>query len=232
MIKEVILTMFSYTTKQKYKQYFRLLLLKILLSKILILFPSLTLADDKAVDSIKKYITNISNVAIEFAQSDSRGNLSEGMLIISKPYKFRCNYYSPFPLLIIGNKNYVSAYDFEMEHLSRIKASDNIFNFLLVDNIKFDQELQVLSTKEDEYSFLFKLKSNKTDKVAELSFDKMSKNINYMKIFEDDNVITINFKDSIIPKKIDKRLFIVKDPDIFGPPDRLDKEQLMKKLGF
>jgi outer membrane lipoprotein-sorting protein len=85
-------------------------------------------------EEIKSYISSIKSIAVEFIQEDSTGRLAEGMLIIDKPYKFRCNYYEPFPIVIVGNKNYVSVYDYEMGHLSRIKANENIFNFF--ENLK------------------------------------------------------------------------------------------------
>ena len=63
------------------------------------------------------------------------------MLIIDKPYKFRCNYYEPFPIVIIGNKNYVSVYDYEMEHLAGLRQM-KIFNFLLLDKVNLTISLK------------------------------------------------------------------------------------------
>ena len=95
-------------------------------------------------EEIKSYISSIKSIAVEFIQEDSTGRLAEGMLIIDKPYKFRCNYYEPFPIVIVGNKNYVSVYDYEMGQLSRIKANENIFNFFLVDKVSFDNKFSTL----------------------------------------------------------------------------------------
>ena len=105
-------------------------------------------SEKEIVDNIKYYIQNIQSVAINFDQSDTQGTKASGILVINKPYKFRVNYFKPFPLLIVGNKNYVSVYDYEMENLSRISAEENIFNFLLIDQINFDNQFEVLSAKE------------------------------------------------------------------------------------
>jgi len=179
---------------------------------------------------IKSYIKNIKSIALEFTQSDSNGSKSSGMLIIDKPHKFRCNYYQPFPLVIAGSKNYVSVYDYEMEHLSRIKAEENIFNFLLVDSIDFEDKFEVLSAKIVGNQYLLKLKSNDLNKISEIAFDKNTKHIKQMRIFEDNNIITLSFGETRQIKNVSKSLFIMKDPDIFGKPDRLEKKDLEKSF--
>lgn len=204
-------------------------LLKIILSLFLVLsIHQIALAD--APGEIKTYIRNIKTIAVEFSQSDSHGTKSEGMLIIDKPYKFRCNYYEPFPLVIVGNNNYVSVYDYEMEHLSRIKAEDNIFYFLLVNDIDFENKFEILSAKTIGSNYVFKLKSNEVDKVSEISFDKNTKHIKQMKIYEDNNTITLNFGPTKQIKNVSKSLFIIQDPGVFGKPDRLSKKELEKKI--
>lgn len=204
-------------------------LIKIILSLFLALsMHKVALAD--VAGEIKTYIRNIKTIAVEFSQSDSHGTKSEGMLIIDKPYKFRCNYYEPFPLVIVGSNNYVSVYDYEMEHLSRIKAEDNIFYFLLVNDIDFENKFEVLSAKTIGNSYVLKLKSNEVDKISEISFDKNTKNIKQMKIYEDNNTITLNFGPTKQIKNVSKSLFILQDPDIFGKPNRLSKKDLEKKF--
>jgi len=179
---------------------------------------------------IKSYITNIKSIAVEFKQSDDNGQVAHGMLIIDKPYKFRCNYYEPFPIVIIGNKNYVSVYDYEMENLSRIKADENIFNFLLIDKVSFDDQFEILVAKEQGKDYIIKLKHTGLNKVSEVVFDKQSKQIKTMKIFEENNTITLSFAKTQKIHSVARSLFIIQDPDIFAKPDRLNKAQLQKKF--
>lgn len=190
---------------------------------------SVAFADDFSRE-IKSYITNIKSVSIEFTQFDGSSKATKGMLIIDKPYKFRCNYYEPFPIVIIGNKNYVSVYDYEMEHLSRIKANENIFNFLLLDKVNFDNQFEILSEDKVNGKYIIKLKHLELNKISEISFDVKSKDIQMMKIFEENNVITLKFSKTQQISDVAKSLFIIKDPDIFGKPERFDKPQLQKKF--
>ena len=185
---------------------------------------------DKLSDEIKSYIENIKSISVEFTQSDNSDILAHGMLIIDKPYKFRCNYYEPFTLVIIGNKNYVSVYDYEMENLSRIKASENIFGFLLSDNIDFDNQFEILSAAARGPQYIVKLRHNDSSKMSEISFDIKSKQIQFMKIFEENNIITLTFGATQKIQDVSNSLFIMQDPDIFDKPKRLNHQQLEEKF--
>ncbi|MCF8494814.1 MAG: outer-membrane lipoprotein carrier protein LolA [Rickettsiaceae bacterium] len=181
-------------------------------------------------EEIKSYISSIKSLAVEFTQEDSTGRLAQGMLIIQKPYKFRCNYYEPFPIVIVGNKNYVSVYDYEMGHLSRIKAEENIFNFLLVDKVSFDNQFEILSAKELNNSYVLRLKNHDLNKISEIWFDKKNRNIQKMQIFEENNSITLTFGQTMQISNIANTLFMMKDPEVFGTPDRFNKAELEKQF--
>lgn len=185
-------------------------------------------SEKEIVDNIKSYIQNIQSVAINFDQSDTQGTKASGILVINKPYKFRVNYFKPFPLLIVGNKNYVSVYDYEMENLSRISAEENIFNFLLIDQINFDNQFEVLSAKEENGCYKLELSHLDSGKISEILFNKHTRNIETMTIVEENNIITLNFKTTKKISNINNRLFIMQDPDIFGKPEYLDKQHLEK----
>ena len=215
--------MLSKTSKSQFP------VIRIVLSLFLIFNIQQASATDVSGE-INSYIKNIKSIALEFTQSDSNGSKSNGMLIIDKPHKFRCNYYAPFPLVIVGGSNYVSVYDYEMEHLSRIKAEENIFNFLLVDDIDFEDKFEILSAKIVGNQYLLKLKSNALNKMSEIAFDKTTKHIKQMKIFEDNNVITLTFGQTKQIKNVSKSLFLMKDPDLFGKPDRLERKDLEKRF--
>jgi outer membrane lipoprotein-sorting protein len=215
--------MLSKTSKSQF------VMVRIILALFLVLSIQQSMANDIS-DEIKTYIKSIKSIALEFKQSDSYGAKSEGMLIIEKPHKFRCNYYEPFPLVIVGNTNYVSVYDYEMEHLSRIKAEENIFNFLLVDDVDFENKFEILSAKIVGNNYVLKLKSNDLNKISEITFDKKTKHIKQMKIFEDSNIISLDFKKTSQIKNVSKSLFIMQDPEIYGKPKRIKRGDLEKSF--
>jgi outer membrane lipoprotein-sorting protein len=185
-------------------------------------------ADTEVVSKVKGYLAGIKSIAVEFEQTDSNDNRAFGMLIIDKPFKFRCNYYEPFPLLIIGNKNYVSVYDYDMEHLSRIKAAENIFYFLLVDDIDFKNKFEVISAVQTDKDYQIELYHPDLARTSQITFNKASGHIESMQIFEDNNTISIKFSETKNIKDVSKSLFNIQDPDIFGAPSRLDKKGIEK----
>ena len=185
--------------------------------------------DNSTIAKFKEYIRDIQSIAVDFTQEDSHENKASGKLLINKPFKFRCNYYAPFPLIIIGNKNYVSVYDYDMQHVSRIKTEENIFNFLLEDSIDFDKYFQFESVIDEEHLLKITIYNTLSERRSQISFNKDTKQIKMLKIYEDDNVITITFDHILKVKKFDDDLFKLSNPDIFGPPSRLNKTDIEKK---
>jgi outer membrane lipoprotein-sorting protein len=182
-----------------------------------------------AITQFKTYLREIKSIAVDFTQEDSGGNRSEGKLLINKPHKFRCNYYAPFPLVVIGNKNYVSVYDYDMEHVTRIKAAENIFNFLLEDSVDFDKYFKFESSIDRSNAFEITLYHTLSERRSQVIFNKINKQIQTIKVFEGDNIITIVFNHIAKVQRFDDDLFQLKNPDIFGPPNRLTNIDIVKK---
>lgn len=200
---------------------------------IICFFANITFASNinnkNAANFLKFYLKEINAVAIDFTQEDSKGKKAAGKLLINKPYRFRCNYYPPFPLIIIGSKNFVSMYDYDMQQVSRIKANENIFNFLLEDKEYFDKHF-VFESIIDEQNFLqITIYHTLTDRRSEITFDKSNKQIKLLRIFEDDNIISIFFNKIVKVQKFDDDLFKLKDPNIFGIPEQLPASEIEKK---
>ncbi len=187
----------------------------------------------QAIDQLKIYLREIKSIAVDFTQEDSAGNQTEGKLLINKPAKkFRCNYYLPFPLVVIGNANYVSVYDYDMKHVSRIKAEENVFNFLLEDSIDFDKYFKIESTIDRDNMFEITIYHTLSERRSQITFDKETKQMKMLKILEDDNVITIKFNHIAKVQNFDDDLFKLKHPDIFGVPKRLNKSDIEKKYNL
>lgn len=187
-------------------------------------------ADDTVITKFKSYLASLQSVAIDFTQDDSRGVNAAGKLIIVKPDKFLCNYYAPYPLIIVGNKTYVSVYDFDLEQLSRIKTEDNMLNFLLTDKGNLDKDFYVnKAVKTDKYVEigLYHIELDRTTTV----FIKLPEYILQTITTDeaDGNIITLNIDRIQKIKDVDNTLFILKSPEIYGQPIRMDKNTLEKR---
>ena len=182
-----------------------------------------------AISQLESYVREIKSVAIDFKQTDSEGNIATGKLLIDKPLKFRCNYYAPFPLLIVGNKNYLSVYDYDMDTLSRVEAAENIFRFLLLDDIEIEKHFDVKDVILENNIIKFVLYHRDSDRLSAVSFNQNSKQIVELEITEGDNTTNIIFLSTAQVTNFDTDLFTLKNPDIYGAPVRLTKEQIEKK---
>ncbi|MFK8039784.1 MAG: outer membrane lipoprotein carrier protein LolA [Rickettsiaceae bacterium] len=175
------------------------------------------------------YLDNLGSIAVDFMQTDSDGMVADGMLIINKPYKFRCNYYPPFPLLIVGNQKSIAIYDYDMHQLSTFHAKDNLLNFLLAVNLELDDHikvLDVLNSQNDDNEITFFLTSSKYDQKGDIVFDIDTKDVKKITIYEQNKIISLDFDKVHHIKNINDQLFKIKNPDVFGPPTRLNKDKI------
>ena len=170
--------------------------------------------DVSAAQQLELYIREIKSIAIDFKQTDSQGTVATGKLLIDKPLKFRCNYYAPFPLLIIGNKNYLSIYDYDMDQLSNIEIEKYF-------------DIKNIITQKDTIKFV--LYHHDSGKISAVSFDTTSKQITQMEIIEGDSTTEIAFSAVHKASNFDPDLFILKNPDVYGAPARLSKQEIEKK---
>jgi outer membrane lipoprotein-sorting protein len=171
-------------------------------------------------------LRTINSVSIEFHQTDLNGTDADGKLLVSKPFKFRCNYYPPFPIVVIGNINYVSIYDYDMESTSYINREENIFNFLTTHDVDFEKHFTIQAATEEDDLLIIVLYHDKSDRTSQISFNKKKNSLDTIKIYEDDNIITLSFGKTRQVSHFEDSLFEFKNPEIFGTPNRLSKTQL------
>jgi len=190
---------------------------------------TLALVDNSIIQKIQANLANIDKAAIEFVQVDKKGNLAEGILLVEKPYFFRCNYYPPYPMLIVSGEKFLSIYDYEMETLSRTQSSDNIISILFQKNWMANENFKIIETKEGESSYVLHVSYSQDSQKAELFFNKKSFDLAQIKIFEmDEPSIIIDFDSPVRIKNFERELFEVRAPEIFGKPKHHRKKDIEK----
>jgi outer membrane lipoprotein-sorting protein len=186
--------------------------------------------DPIAFEEFKSYLGSLKSVAIDFEQEDHRGAEASGTLVIVKPEKFACNYYAPYPLFIAGNKSYLSVYDFDLEQLTRIDANDNMFNFLLTSRVEIEKHFTINKATKTDDEIEVELYHEESDRTTSILIDLKPLQLKSIITGESDgNVITLHISKITQIKDVDQELFIIKNPDIYGKPQRLDRTRLAKK---
>jgi len=186
------------------------------------------------------YLSSLQAVAIDFTQIDSHGQTASGKLIIQKPHKFRLNYYAPYPLLLLGNKNEVIMYDYGLVQTTRINAKDNMFNFLLVDSKDWQKNFKIEHIFKTDRNIIAKLYNYATERTISIVLSSHpqlyktspSKSSSLKQIIVDEpdgNVIEVFIEHIQHISTVDKDLFFLPNPDVFGKPSRLSKDALAQK---
>jgi outer membrane lipoprotein-sorting protein len=180
------------------------------------------------IQKIQQNLKKLDKVAIEFSQTDKNNNVAEGKLLIQKPSFFRCNYYPPYPLLIVGGKKYISMYDYSLETISYVSARDNIMNLLFSGD--FSRSFKIIDVVEMSKYVAFKLIYTEKEQPLEVFFDNKSFNLVRIVFIElDEPSIVIDFAQPVMVKSFKKQLFEIRDPKIFNAPAHLDKQLLEKQ---
>ena len=182
------------------------------------------------VSLFTNYLSSLKSVAMDFNQIDSRGQGASGKLIISKPHRFRINYYPPYPLLLLGNKSEVIMYDYSLQQTTRVDAKENLFNFLLVDMKDWEKNFRIENILESDGDITAKLYNYATERTISMVLSSQPLALKRIIIDEPDGNVIEVFVDNVNHiTGVDKDLFLLPNPDIFGKPARLSKKDLEKK---
>ena len=185
--------------------------------------------DDSDLSIITEYIQNLKSVEMDFIQRDSRGEEAKGKILLVKPYQFRCNYYAPYPLLVLGNKSEVVLYDYALEQTTRIDRKDNLFNFLLADEKEWKKNFRLENLTKESGRLLFKLYHYPTERTISIILQQKPLILTHIIIDEPDgNIIEVKVDNILKISNVDKELFSLPNPDVFGIPKRLSKNEIEK----
>ena len=191
------------------------------------MFAQITFADD--IKTISNYLQNLKSVSMDFVQFDSRSEKAEGKLIMVKPHKFRCNYYEPYPLLIVGNKSEIALYDYELENTTRINKDENIFNFLFTEGDDWEKEFKLEQVIDVPRGKLYSIYHRTSDRTINLVMNNHPFRLRQIIIDESDgNVIEVTISNIKNITSTKKGLFSIPNPDVFGAPKRIGAEEIEK----
>ncbi len=173
------------------------------------------------------YVKAVRSVVINFHQKDTLQNIDiYGQWIIDENHNFRINYYPPSPFLIIGNKNNISIYDYDMETIVRLESKEYWNIFSEYNEEKFVKLFLINSISYVDDECIIKITSLNSDNEIQIKFSESKKNLISIEIKEINNLIIFTVQDIKKIISVDPKLFILKNPDVFGPPERLNKSHL------
>jgi outer membrane lipoprotein-sorting protein len=179
---------------------------------------------------LDSYLKGLQSVAIDFIQEDSQGSIAEGKLLIVKPHRFLCNYYAPYPIIIVGSSSYVSIYDYDLKQLTRISQDENQLSFLLTDSDDLSNQFNIEKMYVKNGDVVFEIYQEELAKRIYVNFDKKKKVLKSITTEEfNGNIIKIIVARLEKITEVSKDLFIIRNPDMYGEKPRMNKEAIEKK---
>jgi len=139
-----------------------------------------------------------------------------GTFAISRPGKVRFDYDDPSPLLIVSNGTTVAMQDSELETTDRVPLSSTPLSLLLDDNLDFASEAEILdvSNEGDNVSITLSDPDGEMDGTLTLLFAGADHDFTGWRTTDSaGNVTDVKLHDVVTGKKLNPRLFIVKDFD-------------------
>lgn len=167
------------------------------------------------IKRVGKYLSGLSTIVANFTQVAPDSSLTSGKFFLKRPGKMRWQYNPPTPVLMIANGIQFVYYDYELEQVSFIPLDSALVGFLAQKNITFDGDVGIISFEEDNSAIRIGLaqRDNVDEGQLLLEFSDKPLLIRNMVVTDSTNqVTTLALSDAKFGTKLDKELFIFKDP--------------------
>ncbi|MFT6332391.1 MAG: outer membrane lipoprotein-sorting protein [Lentimonas sp.] len=167
---------------------------------------------------IEKYLNNIKSLESSFLQETENGEISDGKIYLLKPGKMRIEHTHPTEIVIVVNGNVLTYSDIELEETSHLSTNSTPASFLTRKKFSFSAiDLEITDfDKVEDYTEVEIMKKNKKEAGKfRLIFRNQPFEFVRMEVKNDlDEVTTIYLTKTEYGKKINKKLFIVKNKNL------------------
>jgi len=171
---------------------------------------------DTLLKEVAASMEKVKTASGRFDQLSPDFTTASGTFAISRPGKVRFDYDDPTPLLIVSNGTTVAMQDSELETTDRVPLSSTPLSLLLDDNLDFASEAEILdvSNEGDNVSITLTDPEGEMDGTLTLLFSGADHTLTGWRTTDSaGNVTDVKLHDVVTGKKLNPRLFIVKDFD-------------------
>jgi len=178
---------------------------------------ALTASERSAIlKSVSKAMSDVKTASGKFEQLAPDYSVSTGSFALSRPGKVRFDYDDPTPLLIVSNGATVAMQDSELETTDRVPLGSTPLSLLLDDSLDFETEAQVLDVvrANGRIGVTLQDRSGEMDGTLTLVLADVTKElIGWRTEDSGGNITSVQLVDVEYDKKLNPRLFILKDFD-------------------
>ena len=110
----------------------------------------LTPEQSAKVKEVADYIQGFRTIQGEFTQVSSKGNVSKGVFVLSKPGKMRFEYAAPNPFIIVSDGTWVTIKNRAKDKAEEYPLSQTPLRLVLDDDINLTKEANILDVESKE----------------------------------------------------------------------------------
>jgi outer membrane lipoprotein-sorting protein len=110
----------------------------------------LTADQSAAVKQVADYIQGFRTLQGEFTQVSSKGNVSKGVFVISKPGKMRFEYAAPNPFVIVSDGTWVTIKNRAKDKAEEYPLSQTPLRLVLDDDVNLMKEAHILDVEKKD----------------------------------------------------------------------------------
>ena len=179
--------------------------------------PAMSPAQRSALlTEITAAMENVKTASGRFDQLSPDYTMSSGSFALSRPGKVRFDYDDPSPLLIVSNGTTVAMQDSELETTDRVPLGSTPLALLLDDKLDFGSDAEIVDVSEmgDEVAVTLRDPDGEMDGTLTLLFSGPAHDLaGWRAIDSGGNMTSVQLHNVVTGKKLNPRLFIVKDFD-------------------
>ena len=166
------------------------------------------------LNEIAASMESVKTASGRFDQLSPDFSSASGSFAISRPGKVRFDYDDPSPLLIVANGTTVAMQDSELETTDRVPLGSTPLSVLLDDDLDFESEAEIVDVTQqgDEVAVTLRDPDGEMDGTLTLLFSGPQHDLAGWRTMDSaGNLTEVALHDVETGKKINPRLFIVKD---------------------
>lgn len=183
--------------------------------------PGLSAQDKADIARIERYLDGIRTLTARFYQVSSTGQVSEGVLYLSRPGKIRVEYEPPTPILIVADGRRLIYYDSELKSANSFAIDDTPAGILLRDKLNLGHDIGLIEFKRGKSVFWLTLidKNNPDIGNLTLTFTDRPLALKKWSVLDPQGVVTtVTLIDTRIGVELAPRLFVFEDPESLYKP--------------
>ncbi len=178
-------------------------------------------ADADTVERIQRYLSSITTLQARFEQFNPDGSTSSGRLHIQRPGKMRFDYDPPSQILLIATDWRLIFWDGSIQQQNVIPIAQTPLGFLLGRSAELDAAYEVIgvSRRYGEIDVTLVLAENPDAGSATVTFADEPLELRRWSVLDAQGLVTrVLLEDIRIDQPVDPKLFVWRDPQVFGPP--------------